>query len=386
KQRDEAHEPVVRENPNQNSMTQALGCYPIVKSVAASLDLNTLDNLSRTCRQIRAGLLQYRKPLLVSTLHCSREHLPVDPNEALRYRARASNWFYMIEDVFRFKDTPKAGQCARDMVAECRRCGTVICRNCAVKPPAPIILRDRHRRLCVPCTKAPLGLLVKPQLRPEFSLASDYMERAICKCSSDGVWLCQPCGKSIRTSDGDYNNIWRWRYQYTESLGGLGTGIGEGDRGVICGREEECCGGREREVVTDCDAEDAREMELQQSEAPGESDNRGLSLEPIDSHASSSGSISSSSASSINGRTPSPTLLGPGYERHEIEGIGGVVKKKLVRMVKIGACVPEFDDERVRGEKLGREIRGELRSWCGWCLRVIPGKKDYEASKARGKG
>lgn len=26
--REEAHEPVVRENPNQNSMTLALGCYP----------------------------------------------------------------------------------------------------------------------------------------------------------------------------------------------------------------------------------------------------------------------------------------------------------------------------------------------------------------------
>lgn len=28
KHREEAHEPAVRENPNQNSMTLALGCYP----------------------------------------------------------------------------------------------------------------------------------------------------------------------------------------------------------------------------------------------------------------------------------------------------------------------------------------------------------------------
>ncbi len=28
KQREEAHELVVRENPNRNSMTRALGCYP----------------------------------------------------------------------------------------------------------------------------------------------------------------------------------------------------------------------------------------------------------------------------------------------------------------------------------------------------------------------
>ena len=66
-------------------------------SVAAHLDLNTLDNLSRTCRQIREGLLQYRKMLLVSTLHCCNEPIPVDPEETLRYRARAMNWFYMEE-------------------------------------------------------------------------------------------------------------------------------------------------------------------------------------------------------------------------------------------------------------------------------------------------
>jgi len=82
-------------------------------------------------------------------------------------------------------------------------------------------------------------------------------------------------------------------------------------------------------------------------------------------------------------RTPSPALLGPGYERHEIEGIGGVVKKKLVRMVKVGACVPEFRDEKDNGEILGREVKGQVRSWCGWCWRVIPGKKDYEVEKIK---
>lgn len=95
-------------------------------SVVASIDLNTLDNLSRTCRQIRADLLQYRKMLLVSTLHCSNEHVPVDPEATLRYRARAGNWFY-IEDAGS-SYTGKSGQCARDLVSECRRCGTVVCR------------------------------------------------------------------------------------------------------------------------------------------------------------------------------------------------------------------------------------------------------------------
>jgi hypothetical protein len=96
-------------------------------SVAAHIDLNTLDNLSRTCKQIREGLLQYRKMLLVSTLHCSNEHLPVDPEERLRYRARAGNWLYM-DDVGRSNYSSKLGRCARDLVAECRRCGTVVCR------------------------------------------------------------------------------------------------------------------------------------------------------------------------------------------------------------------------------------------------------------------
>ena len=96
-------------------------------SVAAWLDLNSLDNLSRTCRLIHQGLLQYRTMLLVSTLHCVNERLPVDPDEALRYRARAGNWRY-IQDVGRAGHAGKAARCARDLVAECRRCGTVVCR------------------------------------------------------------------------------------------------------------------------------------------------------------------------------------------------------------------------------------------------------------------
>jgi hypothetical protein len=68
--------------------------------------------------------------------------------------------------------------------------------------------------------------------------------------------------------------------------------------------------------------------------------------------------------------------LGPGYARHEIEGIGGVVKKKLVRMVLVGACVTEWEDEKEQGRYLVREVEGRTRSWCGWCWRVIPGAKD----------
>lgn len=76
-------------------------------------------------------------------------------------------------------------------------------------------------------------------------------------------------------------------------------------------------------------------------------------------------------------RTPSPQLRS-GYQRHEIEGIGGVVKRKLVRMVRVGACVPEWEDEHGVGKRaLVREMNGDMRSWCGWCWRVIPGKDDH---------
>ncbi|KAK3685840.1 hypothetical protein B0T22DRAFT_231943 [Podospora appendiculata] len=370
-----AHKMALRENPNWNAMTRALGCYPVILSVASSIDLNTLDNLARTCRQIRAGLLQYRTALLVSTMHCSNEHLPVDPEETIRYRARASNWFYMQDASRSSYHCGKSGQCARDLVAECRRCGIVVCRNCAIKPPAPIVHRDRHRRICVACANAPLGALVRPPLGADVPLDSEDMQRGICKCDSDGVWLCQPCGRTIRSDDNGYKGIWRWRLQYTEVLGGLGTGIGEGDRGVICGRDSECCAAREREQYIDCDAADAREADMLLSRT---NSNGNSALAPWGAgSASSTSSLGGSTAgTSVSGgqdrRTPSPQLK-PGYERHEIEGIGGVMKKKLVRMVKVAACVPEWPEEK---EILGREVRGLARSWCGWCWRIIPGATD----------
>ena len=190
-------------------------------AIASSIDLNTLDNLSRTCRQIREGLLQYRKMLLVSTLRCTNESLSVDPEDTLRYRARAGNWHYM-QDMARGGYNGKSGRCARDLVGGCRRCGTPVCRvtfahdpvlhnhdltgcqNCAIKPPAPIALRERHRRLCTACVTAPLGTLVTPRLAPETRADSDDMERAACTCESKGVWLCQPCGRSIRGGDSEY--------------------------------------------------------------------------------------------------------------------------------------------------------------------------------------
>lgn len=207
------------------------------------------------------------------------------------------------------------------------------------------------------------------------------------------------------SSDKSYiASIWRWRNQYTDVLGGLGTGIGEGDRGVICGRGSDCCAARKQEQETDCDAEDAQEADGTYEYTPSPStttvsndSNISIALWGTDtaSTARSNGSVNSSNASSssqtgrlgsslagscLERRTPSP-MLKPGYERHEIEGIGGVVKKKLVRMVKVGACVPEWPDEWDRGDILGREMQAKVRSWCGWCWRAIPGKVDYEFAR-----
>jgi hypothetical protein len=65
-----------------------------------------------------------------------------------------------------------------------------------------------------------------------------------------------------------------------------------------------------------------------------------------------------------------------------VEGIGGVMKKMRVRMVKVGACVPEWEDERAKGEILGREVQARRRSWCGWCRRVVPSRRDYEVGRS----
>jgi hypothetical protein len=201
-------------------------------------------------------------------------------------------------------------------------------------------------------------LLVNPSLHPDSSsppspVGAETLKQVVCTCPSAGVWLCQPCGRSLRSADTEYESIWKWRTRYLPSLGGLGVGIGEGDRGVPCGRGGECVVAHEVEQETDCDAEDAREFDS------------------IPRSVSPSSSPGSSGTSSL-----SHGQMGPGYTRHEIEGIGGVVKRKLVRMVKVGAGVPEFGDEKEMGKFLVREVEGRARSWCGWCWRVIPGLED----------
>lgn len=349
-----------RINPNKNAVAEALGCYPIVIAIASHIDLNTLDALANTCRQIRANLLQFRTKLMTSTLHCENENIEPDPEHTFRYRARAADW-YFVDTGRDAHGSGKVGNCARDMVGGCRRCARVVCRNCTIKPPAPILLKHRYRRLCKTCQKASLPRLMALKTCPQSTgcaynapivITAGTLRRAVCTCPSEGVWLCQPCGRSVRNTDSDYEGVWKWRTRYFDSFSGIGVGIGEGDRGVECGLGGECLAAREVEQETDCDAEDAREFE---------SNSRTVS--PSSSPASTAGSVSSSGQ------------MGPGYARHEIEGIGGRLKKKLVRMVKVGASVPDYEEDKT-GKFLVREAAGKTRSWCGWCWRVVPGAKD----------
>lgn len=187
------------------------------------------------------------------------------------------------------------------------------------------------------------------------------------------------------------HRIWRWRTQYGEVLGGLGTGIGDADRGVECARGKNCLSSKCIEHETDCDADDAREAEdlaLEHSRTGtptlslySGSHSWSSSHSSLHSHSHSNGStpnglLSPGLAAASAPRSPSPAV-GPGYARHEVEGIGNKIKTIKMSMVRVGGCVPEWKDEKASGQVLGREIAGDVRSWCGWCDRVIPGKKDY---------
>lgn len=94
-----------------------------MSQLASQLDLNTLHSLSRTCRQFRANLLQYRDQLIRHTLHCEFEHADLGARLGSRLREAATNF-----QGSRQLTSGRVGKCARDMVAECQRCGTVVCR------------------------------------------------------------------------------------------------------------------------------------------------------------------------------------------------------------------------------------------------------------------
>ena len=88
-----------------------------------------------------------------------------------------------------------------------------------------------------------------------------------------------------------------------------------------------------------------------------------------------------------------------GYAWQEVEGVGGVMKGKRRVKVGIGGRVMSWASSRPEGLGLGLSLSGsgsesaerrqrdgtardpveeekESRSWCGWCERVVLGRKD----------
>ncbi|PGH04212.1 hypothetical protein AJ80_08557 [Polytolypa hystricis UAMH7299] len=364
----EQEEQEERSNPNiSNGFSAALSCYPVVKQIARSVDLNTLHALSLTCRQFHANLMPFRNQLVRETLRCRNESLDevvgVQKNNAVPRR--------ISDREFSRLTTGKVGQCARDMVSECQRCAGIICRNCTMKPLSKAMLKNRFRRLCSTCLDSPLSDHLGSHLPSLYNnsnsqeeLSEPVLDLTPCSCE-DATWLCRPCGQFLRSDDTTYRRVWTWRNRYsTYFSGGLSTGIGDGGQGVTCGRGERCLAAEDIEVVIDCEVDEWTTMEQNENfhgyhnnshghghHGPGEH----LQVDPRD-----------------DGE--------PGYLRQEIVGVGGIVKQKVKKWVRVGASVEEYDDERETTSFLRRESLGQARSWCGWCSRVIPSKDEVIGS------
>ncbi|KAA8649827.1 uncharacterized protein ATNIH1004_002504 [Aspergillus tanneri] len=363
-----------RDAPNHNTFSAALSCYPIVKEIAQLVDLNTLVSLTQTCRQFHANLSPYRQQLMKQTLRCENEYvetlvdllksgtaIPDSVKSVLRLLSQGAMHSGRLT-------SGKISKCARDMVAECRRCSKVVCRNCTAKPATSSMLKNRIRRLCTTCRTAPLADFLVPSpidslhhdpqtplsLDPSSFTAPVFL-RTPCSCV-EAFWLCHQCGQRLRSNDTTYRRVWTWRTRYSTYLGGLGTGIGEGCQGVKCGRGEECLAAQEIEMEVECEADESAGSFFDHFYDIG--------YGPRRSHNHSSD------------RGENRDEEEPGYFRQEIIGIGGVVKQKAKKRVTVGACVVEHEDERETGQYLMREEEGQDRSWCGWCWRVIPSKTE----------
>lgn len=110
--------------------------FRVVREIARSVDLNTLDALSRTCRQFHLNLIPYRQQLAKQTLRCENEYvetvadllqngvaIPDSVKSVLRLLSQGS-----VESGRLTRG--KVAKCARDMVGECRKCSKVVCRVC----------------------------------------------------------------------------------------------------------------------------------------------------------------------------------------------------------------------------------------------------------------
>ena len=117
--------------------------HSIASQLASYLDLNSLHELSRTCWQFRAHLLQYRMQLIEQSLRCENED--ADPAARLGNALFASHkvWTAYGRDGVKLGriTTGKLGACARDLVGACRRCGRIICRVSAAVRLCNVLFR-----------------------------------------------------------------------------------------------------------------------------------------------------------------------------------------------------------------------------------------------------
>lgn len=205
---------------------------------------------------------------------------------------------------------------------------------------------EKLRRVCIfrdsfQIAQADLSEISREEQDDEKELSSI---RTPCTCY-ESVWLCQPCGQSLRTADTTYRRGWAWRTRYS-ACGGIGAGLGEGNEGVECGRQGDCLNFREVEKEIECDADETAALEAEMEKAE------------------------------IDGRQ----WASSSYNTSEMVGLGGRVKRKIKKQVRVGAIVKEYEDERKTGKFLQREQEGTNRGWCSWCARVVPGKKDADQS------
>lgn len=183
-----------------------------------------------------------------------------------------------------------------------------------------------------------LYVWLTPIIRFVQTFTDSAFARTPCNCPTT-VWLCQPCGLESRQADTNHQRSVNWRIRYS-ACGGIGAGLGEGNEGVECGRRQDCLAAQDVYREYECGAE---ELAAEASESPGH-EHRGCS-----------------------------------YMMQEMVGIGGQLKTKVKEKVCVGQAVKHYEDERSTGRYLSREQGGLNRSWCSWCARVIPGKKDLES-------
>ncbi|KAI5287265.1 hypothetical protein KEM54_006115 [Ascosphaera aggregata] len=338
------------EEPDLNvdhKLATILNCYPAVIQIARGVDSNTLHALSATCRRLYAALLPVRNLLVKETLCCENEILAADASQedadpdVIRRSRRLS------------RDNTSRGRCVRDLVKECTKCHQMVCRNCIGKPFTSA--KPRTRRLCRKCLSAPITAHAQSIINPyqnfiplisyQQSLKSNW---AFCRCEEE-TWLCIPCTRAQHNEDSLYRAGWTWRSKYSSLFApGTWAGIGQGCEGVKCGRGAGCFAAQHIEV----------EIESNHNDSQADASSASLrGAEDID-HLSRSS---------------------PGYFRQEIVGVGGLVKNKVRKRIAVGAVVEEYPEERETGTYLVLESTGEVRSWCGWCSKVISSKAERAA-------